>query len=156
MMAGHIAIPIFSAQAELLAYAGRDTGTSEVVYKYPEKFRRELELYNLHRALASELYEDDGLVIVPDFFDVFALFEAGITNAVALMEPEASDHQLAKLQELDNPSGRFTVVVSHLDQAAGEALACKLVSIAYAHLAVAPMHEALSEMSVAQVERLFV
>ncbi len=53
MMAGHIAIPIFSAEGELLAYAGRDTGTSEVVYKYPEKFRRELELYNLHRALAS-------------------------------------------------------------------------------------------------------
>ncbi len=65
MMAGHIAIPIFSADAELLAYAGRDTGTSEVVYKYPGKFRRELELYNLHRALESERYEDDGLVIVP-------------------------------------------------------------------------------------------
>lgn len=94
-------------------------------------------------------------MIVPDFFDVIALFEAGITNAVALMEPEASDHQLAKLQELDNPSGRFTVVVSHPDQAAGEALACELVSIGYAHLTVAPMHEALSEMSVAQVERLF-
>ena len=32
MMAGHIAIPIFSRERELLAYAGRDTGTSAVVY----------------------------------------------------------------------------------------------------------------------------
>ncbi len=111
-------------------------------------------LTTAHRALASERYDDDGLVIVPDFFDVIALFEAGIANAIALMEPEASDHQLAKLQELDNPSGRFTVVVSHTDQAAGEALACKLVSIGYAHLAIAPMHEALSTLKVEEIERL--
>ena len=155
MMAGHTAIPIFLAEGELLAYAGRDTGTSEVVYKYPEKFRRELELYNLHRAIASDRYENDGLVIVLDFFDVFALFEAGITNVVALMDPGVSDHQLAKLRELINPSGRFTVVVSDLDQAAGEALACKLVSIGYTHLKVAPMHEALSVMLAEDLEPLF-
>ncbi len=58
-------------------------------------------------------------------------------------------------RDLDNPSGRFRVVVAHPDQAAGEVLACKLVSIGYVHLAVAPMHEALSEMSAAQIERLF-
>ena len=154
MMAGHIAIPIFSAEGEILAYAGRDTGAREVVYKYPEKFRRELELYNLHRALASERYEDDGLVIAIDFFDVVALFEAGIENVVALMDPEVSEQQLAKLRDLDNPSGRFTVVVAHLDQAAGEALVGELVNIGYAHLKVAPMHEAISEMSAPQVERL--
>ena len=92
---------------------------------------------------------------MPDFFDVFALFEARITNAVALMDPEASDQQLARLRELDNPSGRFRVVVSHPDQAAGEALACKLVNIGYAHLAVAPMHEALSAMLIEELEPLF-
>ena len=71
------------------------------------------------------------------------------------MDPEASDYQLAKLRELDNPSGRFMIVVSDPDQAAGEALACKLVSIGFAHLAVAPMHEALSEMSIEELEPLF-
>ncbi len=94
-------------------------------------------------------------MIVPDFFDVIALFEAGFTNAVALMDPEASDHRLAKLRELDNSSGRFTVVVAHLDQTGDEALACKLVRIGYAHLAVAPMHEALSAMSIEELEPLF-
>ena len=94
-------------------------------------------------------------MIVPDFFDVIALFEEGITNAVALMDPEASDPQLALLRELDNPSGRFTVAVAHPDQAAGEALACELVSIGYAHLVVAPMHEALSAMSIEELEPLF-
>ena len=68
-------------------------------------------------------------MIMPDFIDVVSLFEADVTNAVALMDPEASDHQPAKLREPDNPSGRFTVVVSHLYQAAGEVLACKFVSI---------------------------
>ena len=140
---------------KLLAYAGRDTGTREVVHKYPDTFRRELELYNLHRALASGRYDDDGLVIVPDFFDVIALFEAGITNAVALMDPEASDQQLGKLRELDNPSGLFTVVVAHPDQAAGEELACKLASIGYAHLTITSIDNALSEMSIEQFGRLF-
>ena len=148
-------ISALSGVIDLLAYAGRDTGTREVVYKHPDNFRRELELYNLHRVLASERYEDDGLVIVPDFFDVIALFEAGITNAVALMEPEASDHQLGKLRELDNPSGLFTVVVAHPDQAAGEELACKLASIGYAHLTITSIDNALSEMSIEQFGRLF-
>ena len=125
-----------------------------MVYKYPENFRRELELYNLHRALASDMYEDEGLVIVPDFFDVIALFEAGIVNAVALMDPEASDHQIAKLRDLANPSGHFTVAVSHLDQAAGEALACKLVYSRFVHLVVAPKDKALSEMSIKELELL--
>ncbi len=81
--------------------------------------------------------------------------DAGFANAVALMEPEASDHQLAKIRELDNPSGRFRVVVAHLDQAAGEARPCKLVSIGYVHLVVAAMHEALSAMSIEELEPLF-
>ncbi len=71
------------------------------------------------------------------------------------MDPEASEQQLAKLRELDNPSARFTVAVAHRDQAVGEALACKLVSIGYAHLAVAPLHEALSAMSIEELEPLF-
>ena len=49
----------------------------------------------------------------------------------------------------------ITVAVAHLDQAAGEALAYELVNIGYAHLAVAPMHEALSAMSNEELELLF-
>ena len=70
------------------------------------------------------------------------------------MDPEASDHQLEKLKELANPSGHFTVAVSHLDQAAGEALAGKLVSIGYVHLVVAQMDKALSAMSIEELELL--
>lgn len=61
----------------------------------------ELELYNLYRALASVRCEHEGLVIVFYFFDVINLFEAGITNAVATMDLEASNHQLGKLRELE-------------------------------------------------------
>jgi len=49
----------------------------------------------------------------------------------------------------------FTGAVAHPDQAAGEVLACKLVNIGYAHLVVAPMHEALSEMSTEELAPMF-
>ena len=53
-------------------------------------------------------------------FDAIALFDAGIANAIALMDPEASERPLGKRREVDRPSDRFSVVVSHLDQAAGD------------------------------------
>ncbi len=50
---------------------------------------------------------------------------------------------------------RSAICLAGLDQAAGETIACKLVSIGYAHLTVAPMHEALSAMSIEDLEPLF-
>ena len=54
------------------------------------------------------------------FFDAIAIFEAGIANAIALMDPEASERSRGSPRELDNPSDRFMVVVSHLEQGAGD------------------------------------
>ena len=45
-------------------FNNRDVRAAERRYEYPEKFRRGIDLYNLHRALASGRFENDGLVIV--------------------------------------------------------------------------------------------
>ncbi len=42
-------------------------------------------------------------MIVPDFFDVVALFEAGITNVVALMDPEASAQRSGTQAAIGSP-----------------------------------------------------
>jgi hypothetical protein len=107
-MQGRIVIPIHNADGELVAYAGRKPEEADAPYKYPENFTRSLELYNLHRAWESGKLADDGVIIVPDFFDVFRLFEAGYQNVLALMGEELAPEQLLTLDEW-HPGGRVTL-----------------------------------------------
>ena len=97
MMKDRLAIPIHSPKGELLAYAGRAVDPDETsgaeLYKYPPTFRRDLEVYNLNRAFWSDQIEAEGIIVVADFLDVFALYEAGYDNAVALMGTELSEAQ---------------------------------------------------------------
>lgn len=77
LMKDRLAIPIHSPTGELLAYVGRTTKPTDPLserYKYPENFQRELELYNLQRAVASSDYEKLGLFLVPDFLDVWRFY----------------------------------------------------------------------------------
>jgi DNA primase len=100
MMKDRLAIPIHNPKGELLAYAGRaiDKATAAAeLYKYPPTFRRDLEVYNLHRAFWSDQIEGDGVIVVADFLDVFALYEAGYDNAVALMGTDLSEAQALRL-----------------------------------------------------------
>jgi DNA primase len=81
MMKGRIAIPIHDAKGELLAYAGRATsegGHAEDLYKYPPNFRKDLEVYNLNRAVWSSRVGTEGMVLVSDFFDVFSPLPGGL------------------------------------------------------------------------------
>jgi DNA primase len=96
MMKDRLAIPIHNPKGELLAYAGRAVGEGTAateLYKYPPAFRRDLEVYNLNRAFWSDQIEGEGVIVVPDFLDVFAIYEAGYDNAVALMGSELSEAQ---------------------------------------------------------------
>lgn len=88
-MAGRIAIPIHDKKGKLVAYVGRrikdnQDGPDRPKYRFPKGFRKQLLLYNLHRAKdkAKQLQE---LIIVEGFFDVFHLYQAGYENVVALM-----------------------------------------------------------------------
>lgn len=89
-MAGRIIIPIHSRKGELVAYAGRSIDESEPKYKFPGGFRKSLELFNLHRALAART----GYVIVTEgFFDAMKVTAAGYASVVALMGASMSEVQ---------------------------------------------------------------
>jgi DNA primase len=99
MLRGMIAVPIHDADGHLVAYAGRRLKPDEIrthgKYKLPKGFRKELVLFNYHRA--KGLAAEQGLVLVEGFFSVFKLHETGIHNAVAAMGCEVSEHQLELL-----------------------------------------------------------
>ncbi len=101
ILRGMIAIPIHDEEGQLVAYAGRRLKAIEIreqgKYKFPKGFKKELVLYNLHRA--AEHQKEHGLILVEGFFSVAKLFEAGLPNVVASMGCELSDQQARLLAE---------------------------------------------------------
>jgi len=90
-MHGRIVIPIHDAKGELLGYAGRSIDGSEPRYKFPAGFHKSMVLYNLHRAIAEEIFERR-IVVVEGFFDCLAVTAAGFP-CVALMGSSMSETQ---------------------------------------------------------------
>ena len=96
IMKGRIAIPIHNLAGELVAFAGR-FASEEIPekterYRFPKKFRKSLELWNIHRAAA---FEKRHLTLVEGYWSAIRLQEAGIPVA-ALMGTSLSEAQ-AKL-----------------------------------------------------------
>ena len=93
IMKGRIAIPIHSLEGEVMAYAGRyaseDIPEGTDRYRFPKRFLKSLELYNLHRAVALKKRY---LVIVEGYWSAIRLNEAGIP-AAALMGTSLSPAQ---------------------------------------------------------------
>ncbi len=89
-MSGRCVIPIHNGNGELLAYAGRSIDNTEPRYKLPAGFHKSLELYNLHRAVATG---QRGLIVVEGFFDCMKVHQAGYPFVVALMGCSMSEEQ---------------------------------------------------------------
>jgi DNA primase len=89
-MSGRVVIPIHNGKSELLAYAGRSIDNTEPRYKLPAGFHKSLELYNLHRAIATG---QRGLIVVEGFFDCMKVHQAGYPFVVALMGCSMSEEQ---------------------------------------------------------------
>jgi DNA primase len=89
-MFGRVVIPIHNGKGELLAYAGRSIDNTEPRYKLPAGFHKSLELYNLHRAIATG---QRGLIVVEGFFDCMKVHQAGYPFVVALMGCSMSEEQ---------------------------------------------------------------
>ena len=97
IMAGRIAIPIHDADGRLTAYCGRVVDDSKPKYRFPRGFAKNGVVYNLNRVKSK----DDGEIVVTEgFFDVFALYAAGI-DAVALMGCSLSLNQKKQLLSLE-------------------------------------------------------
>lgn len=72
-------------------------------YKFPVRFRKSLEVYNLHRVVQDpETVAKHGLIVVEGFFGVMRLQQHGYTNVVALMGKELSDRQAELLLSVTN------------------------------------------------------
>jgi len=94
IMAGRIAIPIHNAAGQLVGNAGRWPGEppeGKEKYRVPGKFKKTLELFNVHRATTEP--SDLPLVIVEGFFSVMHLWQHGIRRVVALMGWSLSNRQ---------------------------------------------------------------
>jgi DNA primase len=108
MMHGRIVIPIHDEEGRLIAYAGRfpgdDPPEGEDKYKFPPNFKKSLVLYNLHRARE---HTRDGLIVVEGFFSgVFALWQKGRKNVVAIMGSSLSEAQERLIVETVSQRGR--------------------------------------------------
>jgi DNA primase len=94
IMKNRIAIPIYNALGQLVAYCGRaiseEQANEEGKYRLPPNFLKSEVIYNLHRQEHIDL-----LIIVESFLSVFRLFQAGFKNVVALMGSSLSEKQEA-------------------------------------------------------------
>jgi DNA primase len=110
LMKDRIVIPIHNQKGELVAYAGRwpgDPPESEGKYKLPPKFSKSAVVFNLHRA---KEFADKGLILVEGYFDVFKLWQAGFSNAVALMGSQMSKEQEELIIETIGSNGRVILL----------------------------------------------
>jgi DNA primase len=118
-MQGRIVIPIHNEQGELVAYAGRWPGDEgwpegEEKYKLPKGFYKSHVLYNLHRA---KMHAVDGLIICEGFFSLYALWQRGRKNVVAVMGSSVSIEQERLIVETVGSRGR--VLLAFDDDDAG-------------------------------------
>ncbi len=94
IMRGRIAVPIFDAEGELVAYAGRavdeELAKQKGTWKLPLGFHKSEVLFNLNRA---KEHAGNGLVCVEGFVDAMKVHQAGYPNVVALMGSALSEHQ---------------------------------------------------------------
>jgi DNA primase len=114
LLAGRIAIPIHNATGELVAYGGRWPGqTDKEKYLFPKGFKKSLELFNLHRAIAQTA--DKPLVIVEGFFDCMTLWQHGYKCVVALMGSSMSSAQEDILRRHTNRNSQVIVMLDEDD-----------------------------------------
>ena len=113
LMSGRLVIPIRNARGAIVAYAGRATDAGRPKYKLPTGFQKALELFNLHRAAATE---SQTVIVVEGYFDCMRVHQAGLSWVIALMGSSLSVQQETALLS------RFERVVLMLDgDAAGRA-----------------------------------
>jgi len=114
LLRGYIAIPIHNMEGELVAYAGRWPGTPEEgvgKYKLPQGFRKNLELFNQHRAASSD--SDAPLVVVEGYLDAIKLHQAGYERVVALMGASLSAEQEERIFHLCEEDGRVILFLDN-------------------------------------------
>lgn len=110
LLKDRIAIPIHNAAGQLVAYAGRWPGKIDhEKYMFPKGFKKSLELFNLHRAIAEPAQRP--LVIVEGFFDCMKLWQYGVRRVVALMGSSLSLGQEELIRRHTNSESHVIVML---------------------------------------------
>lgn len=106
-----IAIPIHNLDGQLVAYIGRWPGIppeGKEKYKFPEGFRKSLEIFNAHRAIKESSTEP--LIVVQSVFDCMKIWQEGFRRTVAIMGNVISEEQSALLLQAVSPQGRIVLM----------------------------------------------
>jgi DNA primase len=92
--------PIFNTTGQVLAFGGRSLGEQEPKYmNSPESFlyHKGSALYGLHKAQQS-IRERNAVILVEGYFDLLALHQNGIHNAVAVLGTALTIDQIVLLK----------------------------------------------------------
>lgn len=120
LMVGRIVIPIHNPKGDLVAYAGRWPGEppKEDIPKYllPAKFKKALELFNIHRALKEPA--EQPWVVVEGFFDAIKLHQHGFRKVIALMGSSMSPAQENLIRQHVQPRSHIFLMLD--EDAAGK------------------------------------
>jgi DNA primase len=153
IMAGRVCIPIHDWQGQTVAYAGRWVGPLEDLpegkgkYELPAGFRKEQELFNLHRVKDCK-----HLVVVEGYFGAIHLHGLRVP-AVALMGTSVSVPQLELLAHTD---ARHITVMLDGDEAgreASEKVAGSIGNVAWSRIVHLPDGAQPDTLDRAQLER---
>lgn len=109
---GYLAIPIRNREGKLVAYMGRWPGeptADQPKYKLPKGFRRNLELFNLDRALQAD--PSQPLLVVEGVFDCLRLVQLGYLRTVALLGSTLSTQQEVLLRDAVGPDGDICLLL---------------------------------------------
>ena len=90
LLSHRIVIPIQNQRGQIVAYAGREQDGSSPKYKLPAGFRKGVELFNSHRAIATR---SRTVIVVEGYFDCMRVYQAGFPWVVALMGASLSVEQ---------------------------------------------------------------
>ncbi len=96
MFNDQVVFPIHNNDCALIGYAGID---DQGKWHYPEKFNREVTLYNLHRAQRSLNDRKASVAVVNTPLDVLRLYPKDV-NAIATMSDLISDQQVDYISQL--------------------------------------------------------
>ena len=135
MHAGRIVIPIQNIKGEITAFAGRwpgeppDEDTER--YKFPPKFKKTWEVFNLHRVINEP--PNSPLIIVEGFFGCMKLWQQGAKRVLALMGSSLSPMQEDLIRTLTNSHSQIIVMLDEdkAGQNAREEIAGRLAKFAF-------------------------
>lgn len=122
LLHNHIVVPVKNKDAEIIAYIGYEPEARS--YTYPPRFHRDIEVFNLSRALAAQWVDDLDLVLVRHPLEALVLVSAGFYNTAAIMGEILAETQLKRLLDEYGAGKKATLFLPAGNPGATDLLIC--------------------------------